>query len=164
MGGVRHFVSRVTKYAAGASLNLSSRKIPFYSLLVSPIKPKTKNKTLDPITTSVLCDTGASISLAPVSIAKEMKIKVDKTRTRSVRGADGKRLNSIGMGVIYMTAQASPVWKRVEVVITKTGENFPLSHIDLKNLNLLSNDFPEYLGDRRRGFAQNVREEDEITS
>ena len=78
MGGVRHFVSRVTKYAAGASLNLSSRKIPFYSLLVFPIKPETKNKTPDLITTSVLCDTGASISLAPVSIAKEMKIKVDK--------------------------------------------------------------------------------------
>ena len=111
MGGVRHFVSSVTEYAAGASLNSSSRKIPFYSLLVSPIKPKTKNKMPDPVITSVLCDTGASISLAPESIAKEMKIKVDKTRTRSVRGADGKRLNSVGMGVVYMKAQASPVWK-----------------------------------------------------
>ena len=91
-----------------------------------------------------------------------MKIKVDKTRTRSVSRADGKRLNLISMGVVYMKAQASPVWKRVEVVITKTGENFLLSHADLKNLNLLSNDFPEYLGDRRRGFAQNIQEEDEI--
>merc|ERR1712112_130692 len=79
MGGVRHFVSSVTEYAAGASLSSSSRKNAFYSLLISPIKPKTKNKTPDPVTTSVLCDTGASISLAPVSIAKEMKIKVDKT-------------------------------------------------------------------------------------
>ena len=31
MGGVRHFVSSVTEYAAGASLSSSSRKIPFYS-------------------------------------------------------------------------------------------------------------------------------------
>ena len=91
-----------------------------------------------------------------------MKIKVDKSRTRSVRGADGKRLNSIGMGFVYMKASTSPSWKRVEVVITKTGENFLLSHADLKNLNMLSSDFPEYLGDRRRGFAQNIGEEDEI--
>ena len=89
---------------------------------------------------------------------------MDKTRTRSVRGADGKRLNSVGMGVVYMKPMASPVWKRVEVVITKTGENFLLSHADLKNLNLLSNNFPEYLGERKRGLAQNIREEDEITS
>ena len=90
MGGVRHFVSSVTEYAAGAFINSSSRKIPFYSLLVTPVKPKTKNKTPDPVITSVLCDTGTSIGLAPTSIVKEMKIKVDKTRTRSVRGADGK--------------------------------------------------------------------------
>ena len=63
-----------------------------------------------------------------------------------------------------MKAQASPVWKRVEVVITKTGENFLLSHADLKNLNLLSSNFPEYLGERRRGIARNIREEDEITT
>merc|ERR1711873_287083 len=112
MGGVRHFVSSVTEYAAGASLGSSARKIPFYSLLVSPIKQKTKNKIPDPMRASVLCDTGASISLAPLSIARDMKIKVDKSQTRSVRGADGKRLNSMGMGVVYMKAPASPSWKR----------------------------------------------------
>merc|ERR1711867_21281 len=105
MGGIRHFVSSVMEYVARASINSSSRKIPFYSLLVTLIKPKTKNKTPNPVITSVLCNTGASISLAPASIAKEMKIKVDKTRTRSVRGADGKRLNSVGMGVVYMKAK-----------------------------------------------------------
>ena len=89
---------------------------------------------------------------------------MDKSWTRSVRGADGKRLNSVGMGVVYMKAKASPVWKWVEVVITKTGENFLLSHADLKNLNLLSDNFPEYLGDRRRGVARNIKEEEEITA
>ena len=63
--GKRHFVSSVIEYAAGASLGSSSRKIPFYSLLVSPMKPKTKNKLPDPIIASVLCNNGASISLAP---------------------------------------------------------------------------------------------------
>ena len=74
----------------------------------------------------------------------------------SVRGADGKKLNSMGKSFEYMKAPASPSWKRLEVVITKTGENFLLSHADLKNLNLLSEDFPEYLGQRWRGFARSV--------
>ena len=52
----------------------------------------------------------------------------------------------------------------MEVVVTKTGENFLLAHADLKNLNLLSDDFQEYLGDRRRGFTQMVQEEDKIVS
>ena len=74
----------------------------------------------------------------------------------SVRGANAKKLNSMGKSFEYMKAPASPSWKRVEVVITKTGENFLLSHADLKNLDLLSEDFPEYLGQRRRGFARSV--------
>ena len=36
MTGERHFVSSVIEYAAGATLGSSFRKIPFYSLLVSP--------------------------------------------------------------------------------------------------------------------------------
>merc|ERR1712240_365523 len=38
------------------------------------------------------------------------------------------------------------------------------SHADLKNLNLLSDNFPEYLGDKRRGVARNIKEEEEITA
>ena len=52
----------------------------------------------------------------------------------------------------------------MELVITKTGENFLLAHANLKNLHLLSDDFPEYLVDGRRGFTRNVQEEDEILS
>ena len=63
-----------------------------------------------------------------------------------------------------MKAPASPSWKRVEVVITKTRENFFLAHADLKNLDLLSDNFPEYLGQRRRGFTRTVQEEDKIVS
>ena len=50
----------------------------------------------------------------------------------SVRGADAKKLNSMGKSFEYMKAPASPSWKRVKVVITKTGENFLLSHANLK--------------------------------
>ena len=47
LGGIRHFVFSVTEYATGVTLGTSARKIRFYSLLVSPIKPKTKNKISD---------------------------------------------------------------------------------------------------------------------
>ena len=66
MTGMRHFVSRVIKYSAGAALESSNRKIPFFSLSVSPNKPTKKNKVLDPMQTDVICDTGVSISLAPI--------------------------------------------------------------------------------------------------
>ena len=49
MTGKRHFVSSEIEYAAGATLGSSCRKIPFYSLSVSPEKPTTKNKVPDPI-------------------------------------------------------------------------------------------------------------------
>ena len=74
----RHFVLSVMEYFAGASLGSSARKIPFYSLLVSPQKPTTKNKVPDPIRADVICDTGASISLAPLSIAQTLKLKIHK--------------------------------------------------------------------------------------
>ena len=152
------------EYFAGVSLGSSARKIPFYSLLVSPLKPKTKNKVADPMRTDAISDTGTSISLAPLSIAQKMKMKVDISHTMSMRGADGKRLSSMGTSFVYMKAPASPSWKRVKVVITKTWENFLLSHSDLKNLDLLSTDFLEYLGQRRRGFVKLVQEEDELAS
>ena len=77
--GKRHFFSSVIEYSMGASLGFSSRKIPFYSLLVSPMKPKTKNKLPGPARANVLCDTSASISLAPLLIAKELKMKIDNS-------------------------------------------------------------------------------------
>ena len=69
MMGIRHFVSSVIEYSAGAALESSHRKIPFFSLSVSPDKPTKKNKVPNPMQADFICDTGALISLAPISIA-----------------------------------------------------------------------------------------------
>merc|ERR1712101_102777 len=90
MTGTRHFVSSVIEFSAGAALQSSDRKIPFISILVSPDKPTKKNKVLNPSQTDVICDTGASIILAPMSIARQLKMKVDKSCVTSLRGADGE--------------------------------------------------------------------------
>ena len=52
----------------------------------------------------------------------------------------------------------------MKVVITRTGENFLLPHADLKNLDILFTDFPEYLGERRRTYIKSVQEENKLTS
>ena len=36
-------------------------------------------------------------------------------------------------------------------------------HADLKNLDLLFTDFPEYLGERRRTYIKSVQEENKLT-
>ena len=156
MTGKRHFISSVIEYAAGATLGSSFRKIPFYSLLVSPDKPTTKNKVPDPIQANVICDTGTSISLPLISIAQKLKMRIDKSHLISVRGGDRKKLSSMGTSFVYMKVPASPSWRRVKVIVTKTGENFLLSHANLKNLGLLSTNFPEYIGQRRRAYVQSV--------
>ena len=62
-----------------------------------------------------------------------------------------------------MKVPASPSWKRVKVIVTKTGDNFLLSHADLKNLGLLSTDFPEYIVERRRAHIQSTKREEELS-
>merc|ERR1712082_467374 len=96
----------------------SYRKIQFFSLLVSSDKLTKKNKVSDPMQADVICDTGASISLAPISITQKLKMKVDKSRVTSVRGADGQKLSSIVTSYIYMKVPACPSWTRVKVIIS----------------------------------------------
>ena len=96
------------KYSVEAALKSSHRKIPFLSLSVSPDKPTKKNKVPNPMQADIICDTGASISLAPISIARKLKMRVDKSRVTSVRGADGQKLSSIGTSYVYMKVQPAP--------------------------------------------------------
>ena len=132
--GYRHFVSSALEYTAGSSLQASFQKIPFYTLLMSANKPSHKNKSQQHLDAFVLCDTGASILLAPISIAQELGMRIDRTELISVRGADGKKIKVIGTSYIYMRYKASPSWRRVKVVDTESGDNFLLSCSDLKIL------------------------------
>ena len=112
----------------------------------------------------VICDTGVSISLAPISIAQKLKMRVDKSRVTSVRGADRQKLSSIGTSYVYMKVPACPSWRRVKVIITKTGDNFLLSNADLKNLGILSPNFPEYIGEIRRAHVKSTQREEELSN
>ena len=52
----------------------------------------------------------------------------------------------------------------MKVVVTKTGKNFLLSNADLKNLDLLSTEFPQYIGKRCKAFIKAVTRENELAS
>ena len=67
--GLRHFVSSALEYTAQSTLQASSRKIPFFSLLLATSKPNHRNKKQETLDVFVLCDTGASISFATMSIS-----------------------------------------------------------------------------------------------
>ena len=90
--GYRHFVSSAIEYTVGSSLQSSSRKIPFYSLLIATSKPNHRNKKQPPEDTMVLCDTGASISLAPVSITQQIWMKIEMSEVVTIRSADGQKI------------------------------------------------------------------------
>ena len=80
----------------------------------------------------------------------------------SVRGADSKKIKVVGTSYIYMRDKASLSWRWVKVVITESGDNFLLSCSDLKNLDLMSRNFPEYTGQRRGAHASAISDVDEI--
>ena len=77
--GHRHSVSSTLEYMAGSTLQASSRKIPFYTLLLATSKPNQRNKKQPPLDAFMLCDTGASISLAPEFIAQKLGMRIDKS-------------------------------------------------------------------------------------
>ena len=83
-------------------------------------------------------------------------MRIDRTELISVRGADGKKIKVIETSYIYMRDKVSPSWRQVKVVVTESGDNFLLSCSDLKNLDLMSKDFPEYIGQRRGAHASSV--------
>ena len=136
------------EYSAGSTLGSASRKIPFYLLMLSPDKPSKRNKVQNLIKVDIICDTGASISLASLTIPPNLKMKIDRSHLVSVQGADGKKKSVMGTSFVCMKDSASPSWCQVKVVVTQRGENFLLSNADLKNLDLLSTEFPEYISKR----------------
>ena len=110
----------------------------------------------------MLCDTGASISLAPINVADGLGMKIDRSELISVRGADGKKIKVVGTSYMYMQDKASPSWRRVKVVVTESGNNFLLLCSDLKNIDLMSKSFPEYTGKVRSGHANATADIEDI--
>ena len=81
----RIHLSEYTSMKASAG----SDATPTYGLMLSA-KPPARSHTQDLLVTTLLLDTGASISLMPLWQAKELKLEVKKHTDINVRGADGR--------------------------------------------------------------------------
>ena len=90
----------VIEYTAGLTLGASARKIPFYTLLMSAYKPNNRDKNKIHKEAFVLCDTGASISMAPINVAEDLGMRVDRSELVSVRGANGKKIKVVGISYV----------------------------------------------------------------
>ena len=50
----------------------------------------------------------------------------------------------------------------MKLVVTKSSDNFLISNADLKNLELLSKKFPEYIGQRHHAYMDSISKDGKI--
>ena len=56
----------------------------------------------------------------------------------------------------------SSSWRKITGIITRTGDNFLLSNSDIKNLELLSPMFPNYIGVLHKEARDSIKEDGSI--
>ena len=77
-------------------------------LLMSAYKLNNRYKNFNHQEAFVLCDTGASILLEPLTVAEGLGMRINKSLLVSIRGADGKKIKVVGTSYIYMRDKANP--------------------------------------------------------
>ena len=84
--------------------------------------------------TTVLPDTGASVSLMPVWQAEALKVQVTPRSDIVIRGADGRKLAVNGTGKVWVQDPCATYWKKVKVVVTQDGSWTLILPLDKKHL------------------------------
>ena len=133
----------------------STVETPTYQLRISSKTP-TPSTARQATPTTVLLDTGASISLLPLWKAKELGVEIKEKHNVRVRGADGKLLQIVGVGYIYARDNDATFWKRITVVVTREGNHILISLKDQKRLMLLEQQYPKFL--ERGKFSRSDRQ------
>ena len=94
--------------------------VPSYSLMVcNKVPAKSHTHKLPP--TTVLLNTGASVSLMPSWQAKALSVEVKPRTDIIIRGADGQPLVVEGVGEIWARNPLATYWKKVKVMVTRDG-------------------------------------------
>ena len=93
------YTMSATEYVRSAATGKTS--IPAYSLLIAHKVPaKSVSDTMG--ATTVLLDTGASVSLMPAWQAEALKVQVTPRTDIVIRGADGRKLAVNGRGEVWV--------------------------------------------------------------
>ena len=75
-------------------------------LLMSAYKLNNRNKNFNHQEAFVLCDIGASILLAPLTVAEGLGMRINKSELVSIKGADGKKIKVVRTSYVYMRDKA----------------------------------------------------------
>ena len=98
-----------TEFASSAADGKTN--IPTYNLLMAAKVPtKSKSEALSP--TTVLLDTGASVSLMPAWQAAALNLHVTPRSDIIIRGADGRRLVVHGTAEVWVRDPCATFWKK----------------------------------------------------
>merc|ERR1712121_475241 len=143
---LREYSMTSTEYARSDADGKTS--IPTYSLLMAPKVP-TKSKSEALRSTTVLLDTGASVSLMPAWKAAALKLHITPRSDIIIRGADGRRLVVHGTAEVWVRDPCATFWKKVKIVVTAHGSWTLVSPKDQKRLWLLDPSYPHFLGKGR---------------
>ena len=90
-------VSLVTEFCGEVMVKEDS---PLHVMCVNPERPGQHNRAHQFRT--VLCDTGAMSSIVSMELAKEIGIQYEKDDSITVRGADGNKITTEGVGTVYL--------------------------------------------------------------
>ena len=85
----------------------------------------------------------------PLWQAKELKLEVKKCTYIIVRGAEGRPLAIEGVAGLSAHNPEAVFWKRLKIIVTKTGNWTLISPKDQKRLLLLANNYLHFLGEGR---------------
>ena len=147
-GGDEGHITDSIRLSEYVSCRASMIETPSYSLLITSKTPS-PNSEQKVTKTTVLLDTGASISLLPLWKAQELGVSIREKTDVRVRGADGKLLAVVGVGHVFARDPDATFWKRLTVVVTRDGNHCLISLKDQKRLMLLSQHYPTFLGEGR---------------
>ena len=96
-----------------------------------------------------LADTGASSSVLPYKLAKQLGLKIDvRGPPIFIRTANHQRVRCAGTTLLYTKHPDSSHWKMVQFLVVKNAQILILSNRDLKILRLLHERYPYFLGDK----------------
>ena len=95
-----------------------------------------------------MCDTGASSSVLPYRLAKQLGLRID---TRGpplfIRNANNQRVQCTGTASMYCRHPHSKYWRIVNFLVVRGAQVLLLSNRDLKSLRLLHQKYPYFWGD-----------------
>merc|ERR1711867_147039 len=117
-GGHEERITGSIRLSEYVTCKASTIETPSYSLLITSKTPS-PNLEKKVTKTTVLLDTGASISLLPLWKAQELGVDIKEKRDVRVLGADGKLLAVVGIGHIFVRDPDATFWKLLTVVVTK---------------------------------------------